>query len=236
MLVVAAVVTIPVLFSPAAGSFANAQQSTWSVEEALSGFGRAHPQCLQWTNWKKVCSRLGRNSSEVHCNTSSTDVRPSAPFCLAAEGDAENGVFISQNANGNRSSSYNRYCTSYGTFSGKRMCIDRNSGRPFGGLRIAELRHPYCEIWGNKNGQYCTENPQNTQLPSCQSMTNVVPSSSPLSCFKEDWNAERRDGCRNLRSGTSNSDTFLRNDSEILPVRRRVIASPIATPYCQRDR
>ncbi len=197
----------------------------------LVSFGRTHRQCLAWTNWKRTCSRLSPGSDEIHCNESSVRVVPSRPFCLAEAEDTTGSRAIRREI-ADLNSPYNRFCTSYRNIHGHSICFDRDLTRPFSGLRIAELRHPYCEIWGNPDGQYCTEKPDSTGLPSCQAMAQTPPVKLPLTCFKEDRGARRQGGCGHLNNAKVRGPKVYSVNGEILNVVFDSPVSPVANPYC----
>lgn len=120
-----------------------------SQEEAdadLARFDRENPQCQLWTNWQRTCSRTGPDGA-TFCHNTSVDVEASQVFC-AADG-IDGYLLINQLQTAREKASFNRFCSEFDIdyVSGERTCVVWQSGRPFNGLRLAEVEHPWCERW-----------------------------------------------------------------------------------------
>jgi len=58
------------------------------ADRALQAFDKNHPECALWSNWRKLCSRIGPGGS-TYCRTDPDHpASPSAPFCAREEGRA----------------------------------------------------------------------------------------------------------------------------------------------------
>jgi hypothetical protein len=109
------------------------------ADAALAAFEAAHPKCEVWSNWQKMCSRIG---STVHCTVDRVrPVRPSAPFCLGEWEEVTPEAYQSQM----------RFCrkTDVLSFGGRRVtvCERYQADRPFNGRRLQPRLSPACEEW-----------------------------------------------------------------------------------------
>jgi hypothetical protein len=106
------------------------------AEKDLKDFGRSNPSCELWSNWQKVCSRIG---DTIYCGVDVTNrVRPSKTFCVGSWDGVDTLANMSQF----------RFCKKRGElyYSSSRrfaVCEEYLSGRPFDGrdsLRAYLLR------------------------------------------------------------------------------------------------
>jgi hypothetical protein len=56
------------------------------ADQALRHFDINHRECELWSDWRKLCSRIGPNGSTYCQIDSSHPVKPSAPFCARQNG------------------------------------------------------------------------------------------------------------------------------------------------------
>ncbi len=200
------------------------------ADKRLDDFGVSNPKCLAWTDWNRTCSRLNSDGQNLHCNTTVSWVKRSIPFCLAEDGVQDAPIVPIDKGSAD---AFNRFCTSFRIFDGQSVCFSRRNDRPFAGFHIAEVRHPFCEIWGNKDGQYCTEKSDGSGLPSCKEMEAASRTSSPLTCFKQDREARLRAGCARVMIAVLDNYPTLENEGTILPVAIRQPQTPLASIYCR---
>jgi hypothetical protein len=174
-----------------------------AADRALIAFGEAHPHCLIWTNWQKLCSRTGVDGA-IHC-TADPDraVEPSEPFCAGAAAPHASSSFRG-NFDRARESSL-RFCESRWPGSEAEavnegettLCNTFAGGRPFNGRRIAAMRHPWCQVWSDAltGDLVCSEHGGNgtpscsglaarhyehPHLLSCSEWVDAVPCSRPV--------------------------------------------------------
>lgn len=200
------------------------------AELDLARFARKHANCLAWTDWSQTCSRLSADGQKIHCNDAAQEVQRSDPFCLAIKG-AEDPRAVPVDISS--ADAFGRFCVEFRQFDGSSVCFTRETDRPFAGFHIAELRHPFCEIWGNDDGQYCTEKPNGSGLPTCEEMETAPKASSSLSCFKDDREAKREAQCTGMMSAVTENYPTLIADGVILPTVRRQSNTPTANIYCK---
>lgn len=203
-----------------------------SEQAAFQEFGQANPECLAWTNWNRVCSRLNAAGDELHCNEAASRVRSSDIVCLSHRGNRTALFGFAANP---VPRAFNRFCTEYRTIAGRRFCLKRAPDRPFSGYHISELRHPYCAVWGNEEGPYCTEDENNPDLPSCASMENAPGTGSPFSCLERNDAVMEQDGCSRLfYPALSHVRTPPRDVERIFTVAITGPQSPVANVFCRR--
>jgi hypothetical protein len=201
------------------------------ADAALEAFDRSNPECLAWTNWQTTCSRLDREGVRTHCNKAVGRVEYSKVFCVANRARDLTGSAFGEKME--TAAAFNRYCTAYRRVTGKKVCFDRSVDRPFGGLLISELRHPFCKTWGNKSGLYCSETDEGSKTPSCKAMESAGPASSPLMCFESNREARATTKCMRLRHANTDQTSIQPNAIEItnvFPGERPI--SPLAIAYC----
>jgi hypothetical protein len=202
------------------------QRQLNSPEKAMDRFGLANRSCLAWANWQQTCSRKSFGSNALLCNAATVRAERSEPFCYVRE---KGPVYIPEPG---AAASFDRYCTSFRQVDGKKVCLDRAQSRPFGGTRIAEMRTPYCEIWGNEDGKYCTENQADTKLPKCAEMLDQPPAKSPLSCFKQSDRELLTGRCGSLGNVNSSLHPKFAEGAEIAMSLSDRSVSPAVNPYC----
>ncbi|HEX8401244.1 MAG TPA: hypothetical protein VF628_06015 [Allosphingosinicella sp.] len=113
--------------------------SEQQADAALAAFEASNPSCEIWSNWQKMCSRIG---STVHCTIDRAKrVKPSAPFCV---GQWEEATEEEQ-------ASRMRFCEEpdYLTFGKRRLpaCNRYRADRPFNGRRLKPIISPACAEW-----------------------------------------------------------------------------------------
>ena len=139
--------------SPVGADVAQVQYDLRSSEDQrLQDFDQSHVACEMWTDWRKLCSRMGLNGATT-CRTDPLHTaEPSEPFCAVGRqhpaDDTEAQI-----------SSRDRYCVRYATFSsqaegqlerkGRPVCVEYNANRPFSGQSIAQVETPDCLQWGS---------------------------------------------------------------------------------------
>lgn len=155
-------------------------------DRRLFAFEKQHPNCPMWTDWRKLCSRLGPGGS-TYCKTDPVySAKPSTPFC-ATEANMQDTKA--------ESDSRMRFCVKYNRRSndgdvdyptGSTYCEEYKSLRPFGGQQFAQLEHPACTAWGNgtPTKNVCASGQSNENgLPKCDSPEiRNNPQSEALSC------------------------------------------------------
>jgi len=198
---------------------------------SVIAYGERHPDCLAWSDWSRTCSRLTGDGANVHCNDSEEPVESSEPFCLAVREETRSTARMSGQATA--ATSYDGFCRSKRMVNGESRCFERDADRPFGGLRISELRHPFCEVWGNDDGPFCTEGPGSTNLPSCEQMEQAPKASSPLSCFQPSSQKMGEFGCRKLTYPRTKRSPIYVSDGQIIPILEDAPESPVANVYCR---
>jgi len=135
------------------------------AEKDLKDFGRSNPSCELWSNWQKVCSRIG---DTIYCGVDVTNrVRPSKTFCVGSWDGVDTLANMSQF----------RFCKKRGElyYSSSRrfaVCEEYLSGRPFDGRDLSARLSPACVEWRqektgaraekfSKSGYYCAKFKQN---------------------------------------------------------------------------
>ena len=154
---------------------------TSHADRKLQQFDRSHPDCDLWTDWHKLCSRMGENG-ETTCRTDPYHrAKPSAPFCADYETARPDTLAEAQ--------SRSRFCVKFGRGQpeppGAHYCGRYRSERPFNGVNIENLRTPECLEWGTYSVP-CTENKQNGgALPLCSSANlRKAPPTVAYACVK----------------------------------------------------
>lgn len=90
--------------------------SQQQADDALMAYQDAHPNCQLWTNWQKMCSRMGGHGEIVCVIDTVRRVRPSTPFCAGRIRTRENVVPTApfgapvENENEPALHSSNRFC------------------------------------------------------------------------------------------------------------------------------
>lgn len=119
-------------------------RSGTAANAALASFDGNNPDCQLWTNWQKMCSRTGLNGA-THCISSSMPVRPSVPFCVARTDQP----YDDNDASAPQAErlSHRRFCQRATSEHGLGEECSWDRSRPFSGLVLKELRHPWCAKW-----------------------------------------------------------------------------------------
>jgi hypothetical protein len=141
------------------------------ADEQMRQFGERHPSCQMWSNWEKLCSRLGRQGRTRCVQDLAAKAEPSAPFCAAGEGASPEGQPQSERV------SSERYCTrrsqlrAYpGPAPVTEICTSHSPSRPFNGRRLASLDYALCDAWVDRgsNRTVCTRAGNDIDgVPSC---------------------------------------------------------------------
>jgi hypothetical protein len=132
-----------------------AQASILAVtsDRSLKEYDQAHPDCDLWTDWRKLCSRMGPDGATTCTIDSHHPAKPSAPFCA----DSKLGHHDSLA----EAASRRRFCAKwddaeYDRRSGAvyRTCKFYKAERPFNGTSIEPMASPYCLAWTYPNHPY----------------------------------------------------------------------------------
>jgi hypothetical protein len=147
-----------------------------SADRKLLNYDRAHPDCDLWTNWRKLCSRMGPNG-ETTCRTDLYhSAKPSEPFCADSKPGRQDTPA--------EALSRNRYCAEF-SVDGPRRCRFYQADRPFNGTRIAQLETPDCLRWTSLAGACATNASDAEGLPLCSTVSIREPKQiAPYSCTK----------------------------------------------------
>lgn len=106
-----------------------------------------------WTNWQKLCSRTGPNRTTYCKRDPYFNVTPSEPFCAV---DTEIRQFPLPEPERVLASRM-RFCArTTRSFqpndrdvpTGPLRCAEYEAARPFSGIRIEQMVHPWCATWG----------------------------------------------------------------------------------------
>jgi hypothetical protein len=153
--------------SPVGGAARQPYDLTSSADRKLLHFDRSHPACELWTDWRKLCSRMGPDG-ETTCRTDPYySAEPSEPFC--ARGEAPSSDTLAAGL------SRSRYCVQFMLHppprltepAGARYCIEYSADRPFGGGRIGQVETPDCLEWARANAPGCVADKEITEPFSC---------------------------------------------------------------------
>jgi hypothetical protein len=198
------------------------------ADAALDQFDKANPNCQLWTNWQKMCSRLGKQGENTHCNTDpSFPSRPTRPFCIASL-ESQLVTNAEQLPNSEDIDVLNVYCARIEKVDGKSLCRKMKARRPFNGLSLAALRHPFCEVWSKNSKKICSESGSSPGIPTCSNIINNKQGSGKFYCetiISGDERVEYEYGCRKIfRSFHPNyvdhkMHSNLEYNSEITPVK-----------------
>lgn len=149
--------------------------SSGDLRQKLETYGRSHPECRLWTDWQSLCSRTGRDGQLRCVIDADRPIRPSEPFCVQG---LTVGVLRGEASNPLARRSRARFCeiaAQPGADPDERNSIDPvcetyASDRPFNGRRIASLRHPWCDTWGDSQSlePVCSESVAGTN--NCSSL------------------------------------------------------------------
>jgi hypothetical protein len=234
--------SVAALFAVATGAVAEKSKTRNSdieadtkADAALEKFQKQNPDCLAWTDWQKTCSKLDANGLKVHCNKSVVPAKRSEVFCLATSNKDFTGTPYGGKLK--TASAFNRFCTSYKTIKGKKICMDRENHRPFSGFVFSEVRHPYCKMWINNSGAYCSEGEAKEGWKSCNDMNHIEASSSKLTCSMSDFEKINAAGCSGMKQPELyRNPQFLSDDANILTMSFNRPIAPVASTYCKKWR
>jgi len=146
--------------------------SQQQADADLARFDRENPQCQLWTNWQRACSRTGADGA-TYCHYTPVDVAPSQVFCAA---DGIDGYMMIHQLNTVREkASFNRFCAEFDFdyVSGERACVEWSLERPFNGLRLVEVEHPWCNRWDFQVDP--EENPEHSRIRGLYCASRHVP-------------------------------------------------------------
>ncbi len=136
---------------------------------SIHDFGTANPGCKAWTDWNKLCSRVGRND-EIYCASDTTrTVAPSEPFCLSSDDPELSYPPKKPSAR----ASAKRFCADELGDGQLPQCSDRTlMKRPFDGKSLSGRRHPYCAVWAEEHTSkpVCAEGNEFPELPRCDAL------------------------------------------------------------------
>ena len=136
---------------------------------SIHDFGTANPGCKAWTDWNKLCSRVGRND-EIYCASDTTrTVAPSEPFCLSSDDPELSYPPKKPSAR----ASAKRFCADELGDGQLPQCSDRTlMKRPFDGKSLSGRRHPYCAVWAEEHTSkpVCAEGKEFPELPRCDAL------------------------------------------------------------------
>jgi hypothetical protein len=131
--------------APFAGSAHRQYDLSSLADRKLLHFDMTHPDCEMWTDWRKLCSRMGPDGTST-CRTDPLHpAKPSEPFC-AMPGQSSGDTLAQGLSRG-------RYCAQFvdppsPEQTGPRgFCAIYRPGRPFGGERLAQMATPDCLKW-----------------------------------------------------------------------------------------
>jgi hypothetical protein len=153
--------------SPRVGSTSRAYDLASSADRKLMDFDRTHADCEMWSDWHKLCSRMGPSGTTT-CRTDPLhSAKPSEPFCAVGEPPSSDTL-----AEG---LSRSRYCVQFMDHppphltepAGARYCTAYLPARPFGGERIEQVETPDCLGWLSASGVGCTTVESKTGPSSC---------------------------------------------------------------------
>lgn len=153
-------------------------------EHGLIQFGDANPSCQLWTNWRRLCSRLGPAGSTKCISDAHYQVRPTEPFCVAGAWH-DMPWYVADTAP--QSQSRLRFCEEFDTeeYGDRHVTICRRytSQRPFNGTRLDTLYDKRCEIVRSTSStaDLC-RNPSSSPGSDCRKAFSRKRVSHPLYC------------------------------------------------------
>jgi hypothetical protein len=176
---------------------------TIASDRDLLEYDRSHPECDLWTDWRKLCSRMGPNGATTCTVDTHHPAKASAPFCA----DSKLGHRDMRAEAASRS----RFCAKwrvpeFDRTSGKveRDCEFYKVERPFNGARVETLATPYCLKWLGPRNRY-----------------------SPLSCTLWSSNVACSDPIGGAEPPTDNGGASMLIDTPTLQIVR-----PVWGTYC----
>jgi hypothetical protein len=187
------------LASPSAPPVAGTAHQPYDLASAddrkLLHYDRTHPDCDLWTDWRKLCSRMGPYG-ETTCRTDPYhSAKPSEPFC--ADDKIPHRDSLAE------ALSRSRYCVKFDDTLqsepiGAHYCALYQVDRPFNGARIAQLETPDCLAWNSPPVTCVTGAGDTDGTPSCSSPSiRKLRREVPYACTK--WSPTIR--CRHPVGG-----------------------------------
>lgn len=156
-----------------------------AADQLLKTYAVRHPDCLEWSDWHKLCSYTGPHGA-VFCRTDPEHpAAPSHPFCGEYASSA-----VPQITDAERASVY-RFALPR---KGKGFVVYK-ADRPFNGSTVQEMENPSCKVWGTQRegvdtGSVCSED-HDGRLPLCRDyhlkLDNYSDSSLVCNIFREDF-------------------------------------------------
>jgi len=149
-------------------------------DRRLMAFDQSHPNCAMWTDWRKLCQRLGPDHKTVCDVDPSHPVSPSTPFCERETGYTD---FIGGDGpkDETRAERQSRARFSY--------AADHSIGRvwrpnrPFNGYAPKGLSYSGCHVWSYQDNvgrsDICATNGR-AGMASCSRVANVLGDSRPV--------------------------------------------------------
>jgi hypothetical protein len=193
-----------------------------AADMALERFDKDNPQCQVWTNWQKMCSRIGKST---YCTVDKLNpVKPSTVFC--AEGDESEKLL--------ERSSELRFCTKKIDVTHldekHSVCVRFSPNRPFGGRNIIPRLSPGCNEWKTEvsNKRACLEVRHN-KVPDCEKQSGVIEHS------REGYYCAQfsRSGCFDMSVREQNARDSVIDDVSILKrVDRSQDGNPVHGLFC----
>lgn len=130
-----------------AGAPSEASDPDLAADRRLLAFDRTHPRCALWTDWWKLCSRMGPGGATTCRNDNLHSATPSEPFCAV-------GQAVANDTPAQQRSRF-RFCRHRGPDG--TQCGEYAADRPFGGENFAQMANRDCLAWGlgSQDGQIC---------------------------------------------------------------------------------
>jgi hypothetical protein len=170
----------------AALTSATTAPSAQSTGDAMTQFARAHPQCQQWTDWRRLCSRTGPKGQTNCRRDSRVSVASSAPFCVAG---AWQGIPWYAADTPAQHKSRLRFCAVTDTeeFRTQKLtiCREYHERRPFNGAHLDAVYDDRCQVVRmiSRNDDVCRSDGK-SGAPSCKKSLGNFRATRPLYCAK----------------------------------------------------
>ena len=212
--------------SPVPGSASQPYDLASQSDRELQHFDRTHPDCELWTDWRKLCSRMGLGGA-TRCRTDRRfPARPSEPFC--AEGEPPNADTLSE------AMSRSRYCSRFNDDlspqqtepKGAHYCDLYRSSRPFNGQQIAQMETPGCLEWTSGSVTCVSGRSGKRRGRSCAS-TAIEPLERPFPFSCTRWS--KRTECPHPVGGAE-----LESGPTSILMEQLQIGRPVWGAYCKR--
>lgn len=198
-----------------------------SQEDQMQRFGRTHPQCQQWTDWQRLCSRTGPGGSVACRRDLEVRVKPSAPFCVAgAWRDVPWHVADTPAEQKSRM----RFCAAPDSedFGTKKIpiCREYNPRRPFNGSKLATIYDERCQVVRmiSREADVCRSDGK-SGAPSCRQALRDYRAARPLYCAQ--WKPVDACGAPVLSAPAPTLSGGL-----VVAPNRLLSGTPVWGPYC----